>query len=233
VRDAVQQRERERDRAGGEHERDEDRKRDTEHGDKHEERGRNRDCLAPAKVGREDRIEIVLDRRLSGHDRGRGTAQRRADERRVALRVRQVERRVDFPEEQAAATAELARVGAGDDARSRGEPPSKIGACRRIRMSNAKHRDERAIRPVAELVRKDRARPLGVGAGDSERVREQRCQPCRCRAAQDEDDHPRREDCEPEAEDGAGPTLEHMTTLTALAWNYRWRVGRGPVPSNP
>ena len=61
VRQRVDDGERRRDRAGREHEGNEDGERDAENGEEDRERDRKRERLAAAQVGREDRLEIVLD----------------------------------------------------------------------------------------------------------------------------------------------------------------------------
>ena len=220
MRRRVDGRERSGDRAGREHERDQHDERQSEHGDEHEQRDRERDLLAAAQVGGEDRLEIVLDRGLAG-DECRGRAAERAPEpRRVALRVLEVERRVDVGVEDAAGRLELRRVAGGHGARRRGEPAREPGAQRAVGgVPHLEDDGEDAVGPLAEVVGEDRARPVAVRAGHVEGVREQRREVERGGDPDREDGEPAEEHGHAEAEDGAGPALGHGGRLV-----------RGPDP---
>jgi hypothetical protein len=92
------------DRARGEDERDCEREREPEHEGEHEQRQRQRERLAAAEVGRELRIQVVLDRRLPGDE---GTRPDRATKLvRVRLGSLQTEGRLDVAVDDAAAGAE-------------------------------------------------------------------------------------------------------------------------------
>ena len=94
------------DRARGEREGHEHREREAEHREQHRECYRERDRLAAQQVVRQHRLEVVLDRRLAGDVCVRLARERAAQGRRVALRVLEVERRVDLTVEEPAARSQ-------------------------------------------------------------------------------------------------------------------------------
>jgi hypothetical protein len=156
----------------------------------------------------------VLDRRLPGDEgrRARPRGQRVSQRLRVALRVLEVERRVDLAEDDAASGSEDVEVPGRDDVRRALEPCPETGAQRGVgRVRDAEDDGEGAVGPVAEMPREDRPRAVGVGAGNLERVREQPGKPRRRPHAHDEDDEPDGEDGDSKAKDAAGPALEHVT----------------------
>ena len=150
------------DRAGGERERHEHGEREAEHGEEHRERDRQRDRLAAQQVVREHGLEVVLDRGLAGHVRARLARERAPHRRRVALRVLEVERRVDLAVEEAAVGAQLRRVRAGHELRGGVEAPLRCGEVGAVR---AEDDGEDAVGPLAEVVLEDLARRVGLRAG--------------------------------------------------------------------
>jgi len=111
------------DRAGRKHERHEHGEREPEHREEHRERDRQRDRLAAQQVVREHRLEVVLDRRLAGDVRARLPGERASHRRRVALRVLEVERRVDLAVEQPAVGAQPRGPCAGHEPGRLPQPP--------------------------------------------------------------------------------------------------------------
>src|SRR5439155_4547589 len=81
--------------------------------------------------------------------------------------------------------------------------------------------EELAVASIAEVVLQDRARALRVGSRDRERVREQRGQPGRRKAAREQDNEPESENRPPEAQDETGPA-GHASTLVALGTLGLW-----------
>jgi len=69
------------------------------------------------------------------------------------------------------------------------------------------------LRPLAEIVLEDQPRPVGLGAGHGEDVREQAGKAERRDDADGEHGEPAEEHGTAKAEDGAGPTLGHLLRL--------------------
>ena len=136
--------------------RHEHREREAEHGEEHGERDRQRDRLAAQQVVREHGLEVVLDRRLAGHVRARLARERAPHGRRVALRVLEVERRVDLAVEEAAVGAQLRRRARPGRASRRRR--GAVCARARGRCGRAEDDGEDAVGPLAEVVLEDLAR---------------------------------------------------------------------------
>ena len=77
------------------------------------------------------------------------------------------------------------------------------------RAGNVEDDDEGAVGPLAELPRQELRGAVGVGAGDGERIREERRQARRGPDAADERDEPDQQDERPVAQDDFGPALGH------------------------
>jgi hypothetical protein len=206
VRHRPDERERRRDRARGEDERNEHGEREAEHRDQHGERDRQRDRLAAAQIAREDRLEVVLDRRRARDVRPRAAGERAANRVRVALRVLEVERRVDLAVEDAVTDLHARRVTGGHELRRAHEPGV---CCRTVGFAGGEDDREHAFGPFPELAFQDEARTVGVAVGDGEDVREQRAQAGGREHADHDDDRPGGEHRDAEAQDGAGPAGGH------------------------
>ena len=181
------------DRGGGEEERDRRRKREPEDRKQHHQRDRNCDRLSLLQILAEDRVEVVLDRRLAG-DVGvdsRRSAQTLQDVIGVALRLGQVQSGEDAPVDDASRLVTKSRRRPGrhrlgrflDTARER--EPERGSA-----VPNLVDHEELAVAPVAEVLLEDVPGPLGVRARHGERVLEERAQPGACVAAHQEDNEP-------------------------------------------
>ena len=189
--------ERDRNRHGGEHQRQQKRQR-SEDEDQQEKRDRDRDVeLADLEVAREDRIEVVLDRRLSSdvHPRVGNRPDGAAHRAGVALGVGRVERRHDRRRRH------VLRHGARSDEASRRH------SLRRANRRSAQRRNdrrgipvrvrderERACRFLPEVIVEDALRAAGVRSGKREPVRQQAREPGRGPAADHEEADPHRED---------------------------------------
>ena len=142
----------------------------------------------------------------------RGSPRERAPHgRRVALRVLEVERRVDLAVEETAVGAQPRRVRAGHELRGGVEAPLRCGEVGAVR---AEDDGEDPVGPLAEVVLQDLARGVGLRAGDGERVREMLGQRDRGEDADDEHGEPGEQDRRTEAEDGSCPALGHGVTVT-------------------
>ena len=121
---------------------------------------------------REHRLEVVLDRGLAGHVGARLARERAPHRRRVALRVLEVERRVDLAvEERRRRRAASPACAPGTSARRR------RGALRAAgRRARADDDREDPVGPLAEVALEELAGAVGLGARDGERVREVRRQ---------------------------------------------------------
>ena len=179
------------------------------------ERDRDRDeQLADLEVAREDRVEVVLDRRLAGDVEPRA---------RESSRPRGACSSV-WPFASAGSSDEtiVAVATCGETARAptkrpvgsalrRPHAPRRAARARSRRRSPSVPRDERerARRLLAEVVVEDRLRAPRVRARQREPVREQVRQPGRGPAADDEERDPHGEHRLPVAEHPARPALDH------------------------
>ena len=179
--------------ARGEEERDEDRER-PEDEDEDEQRDRNRDVeLADLQVLVEDRVEIVLDRRLAAdeHLGARDLARGGAHVVRVALRVGRLEVRDDRRgddvrrdglHERDLRGRQLARTRARPRPRPRGRaaaaPPGSL---------RAHDQGERAGRLLAEVLLEDRVGARRLRPGQGEAVRQEVGEAARRDPGDDED----------------------------------------------
>src|SRR6187549_3910762 len=95
------------------------------------------------------------------------------------------------------------------DAATRGLALGAVGG-----SGNVEDDDERAVGTLAEVAREDRRGAIGVGAGDGERIRQQRLQARRHPDPGEERPEPDQQHEHPVAEDDAGPTLGHARSLS-------------------
>src|SRR6266508_2694958 len=162
-------------------------------------------------------IEIALDRRLSRDIAGHGLrrVQTVADVVGVALGLGEVQRREDAPVDHAArGIAEGGRLAAGHRGRGLADTPFELepDACGAV--TDLVDDEELAVAAIAEMLLEDRARPLGVGARDGERVRQQRRQLRGGKAAYKQDNEPETENRPAKAQHETGPT-GHASTLVS------------------
>ncbi len=225
VRERPDDAERRGDRARGDEKRHERGQREPEHEQEHGERGRERDRLAPAQVGGEHRVEVVLESRLSRHERRRpaGPVQRAPQRLRPRLRVLEVERGRDVAVEDPAAgvkwTLEVARRHRRGRRRQLAAQPRPERRVRRV--PHAEDDGEDAVRALAEVALEDRPRLLRLAARHCERGREPARERDRGGGAGREHGEPGGEDEASASEDAASPARGHPQT-----------VARGPaVPS--
>ena len=170
-----------------------------------------------AQVGREDRVEVVLDRRLAGDVRVRRAGEGRPEGPRVAP-SRAVGRAgvATSSEDDAVAGVERPDLRVRDPAGRLGDAATQARLQRPFaRLAGPEDDCERPVRPFAEVRGEEVARPLRVGPRDVERVREERRQVRGCGQAGDEDGRPRRQHEDAEAEDETGPTLRHRRSLSS------------------
>jgi hypothetical protein len=207
-------------RAGGEDERHRYRDRDAEHGEQDEHGNRERDHLPLLEVGREDRIEVVLDRRLPGHVRRYPGRARQSSEEivGVALRLRELERRDDVAVQEVPACGNQAAGARGrDHVRSAVDRDLKPRHPRPVEpVPDPQNDRERPIAALAEVALEDRPRALGIGPGHRELVREQRAEAAEGEAAPEQQHQPDGQDRPPKAQHQASPTF-HASCLRSAS----------------
>ena len=133
----------------------------------------------------------------------------------AALRVLEVEPGRDLAVEDPASLAQLARPRPRHRACGRREPALQPSLQHAVpRVADGEDDDERALRPLAEVLGEQLRGPVGLGAGHGERRDEDRGQLRRGERARDRDGRPAGEDEGPAAEHGTGPALGHPAQRT-------------------
>lgn len=154
VRQPVDGRQRAGDRAGREDERDRHHEGEAEDGHQHQERDREGNGLPAAQVSGEDRVEVVLDRRLAGDERDGVSRrpQRTPEIVGVTPGVLEVEPRRDIPVQDPAAGANLSSLSGWNDLGRLLEPAGRPPPSRGVGgVADMEHDDERSVGTLAEM----------------------------------------------------------------------------------